>query len=47
MIIVDEAHIAAAKSYQRTFRHFPKARTLLMSACFQRLDGKPIDADVV
>ncbi len=47
MIIVDEAHIAAAESYQRAFRHFPKAQTLLMSACFQRLDGKPIDADVV
>jgi superfamily II DNA or RNA helicase/very-short-patch-repair endonuclease len=47
MIIVDEAHIAAAESYQKTFRHFPNARTLLMSACFQRLDGKPIDADVV
>ncbi len=47
MIIIDEAHIAAAESYQRTFQHFPSARTLLMSACFQRLDGKPIDADVV
>lgn len=47
LIIVDEAHIAAAESYQRTFRHFPDARCLLMSACFQRLDGKPIDADVV
>jgi superfamily II DNA or RNA helicase len=47
LIIVDEAHIAAAESYQRVFRHFHKARTLLMSACFQRLDGKPIDADVV
>lgn len=46
-IVVDEAHIAAAESYQRTFRHFSNARTLLMSACFQRLDGKPIDADVV
>lgn len=46
-IVVDEAHIAAANSYQRTFRHFDQARTLLMSACFQRLDGKPIDADVV
>ncbi|HVB20555.1 MAG TPA: DEAD/DEAH box helicase family protein [Ktedonobacteraceae bacterium] len=46
-IVVDEAHIAAAESYQRTFRHFHRARTLLMSACFQRLDGKPIDADVV
>lgn len=47
MIIVDEAHIAAADSYQRTFQHFPAARTLLMSACFQRLDGKLLDADVV
>jgi superfamily II DNA or RNA helicase len=46
-IVVDEAHIAAAESYQRTFRHFEDARTLLMSACFQRLDGRPIDADVV
>lgn len=46
-IVVDEAHIAAAESYQRTFRHFQGARTLLMSACFQRQDGKPIDADVV
>jgi superfamily II DNA or RNA helicase len=46
-LVVDEAHIAAAESYQRTFRHFPDARRLLMSACFQRLDGKPIDADVV
>lgn len=47
LIIVDEAHIAAAASYQRLFEHLPDARTLLMSACFQRLDGKPIDADVV
>lgn len=46
-IVVDEAHIAAADSYQRTFRHFDRARRLLMSACFQRLDGKPIDADIV
>lgn len=47
LIIVDEAHIAAAESYQRTFRHFNQSRTLLMSACFQRLDGRPIEADVV
>ncbi|WP_237324467.1 DEAD/DEAH box helicase family protein [Streptomyces sp. CBMAI 2042] len=46
-IVVDEAHIAASDSYQRLFAHFPTARTLLMSACFTRLDGKPIDADVV
>jgi superfamily II DNA or RNA helicase/very-short-patch-repair endonuclease len=47
LIVVDEAHIAAADSYRRAFRHFAGARTLLMSACFQRLDGRPIDADVV
>ena len=47
LIVVDEAHIAAAESYQRAFKHFKNARTILMSACFQRLDGKPIDADVV
>jgi superfamily II DNA or RNA helicase/very-short-patch-repair endonuclease len=46
-IVVDEAHIAASASYQRLFAHFQGARTVLMSACFQRLDGKPIDADVV
>lgn len=47
LIVVDEAHIAAAESYQRTFAHFSGARKLLMSACFRRLDGKPIEADVV
>src|SRR5450755_4657817 len=46
-VVVDEAHIAAAESYQRMFRYFTEARTMLMSACFQRLDGRPIDADVV
>lgn len=47
LIVVDEAHIAAADSYQRLFDYFAGARTLLMSACFQRLDGRTIDADVV
>lgn len=47
MLVIDEAHIAAADSYQRAFQHFRESRALLMSACFQRLDGKPIDADVV
>ncbi len=46
-IVIDEAHIAAAESYQRAFSHFAGARKLLMSACFQRLDGRPIDADIV
>ena len=47
LIVVDEAHIAAAESYQRLFAHFPHARRLLMSACFSRADGKAIAADVV
>lgn len=47
MIVVDEAHIAAAESYQRTFAHFAGARKLLMSACFKRLDGRPIEANIV
>jgi superfamily II DNA or RNA helicase len=46
-IVVDEAHIAAASSYQKLFEHFPNARRLLMSACFSRADGKSITADVV
>jgi len=47
MIVVDEAHMAAAESYQRTFARFADAKTLLMSACFRRLDGRPIESDVV
>ncbi|MFB9831147.1 DEAD/DEAH box helicase family protein [Actinoallomurus acaciae] len=47
LIVVDEAHIAAADSYQRLFAHFSLARRLLMSACFSRADGKRIEADVV
>jgi superfamily II DNA or RNA helicase/very-short-patch-repair endonuclease len=47
LVVVDEAHIAAAESYQRLLEHFTNARAILMSACFQRLDGRPIDADVV
>ncbi|HEU4407790.1 MAG TPA: DEAD/DEAH box helicase family protein [Polyangiaceae bacterium] len=47
LLVIDEAHIAATDSYQRAFEHFRGARALLMSACFQRLDGKPIEADVV
>ncbi len=46
-IVIDEAHIAAAQSYQRLFNHFPQARRLLMSACFARADGRPVHADVV
>ncbi len=47
LVVVDEAHMAAARSYQRAFRHFAAARTILMSACFQRYDGRGIDTEVV
>jgi superfamily II DNA or RNA helicase len=46
-LVIDEAHIAAAASYQRLFNHFIGAHAVLMSACFRRLDGKPIEADIV
>lgn len=46
-IVVDEAHMAAAHTYQRLLTYFPNARRLLMSACFSRADGKKIIADVV
>ena len=46
-IVIDEAHIAASDSYQRCFSHFSSAKRLLMSACFSRMDGKAIDADVI
>lgn len=46
-LVIDEAHIAASASYQRLLDRFPQARALFMSACFRRLDGKPIDAEVV
>ncbi|MGV9308718.1 DEAD/DEAH box helicase family protein [Nonomuraea sp. NPDC003727] len=46
-IVIDEAHIAAAESYRRLFTRFPRARRLLMSACFSRADGRTITADVV
>lgn len=46
-LVIDEAHIAASASYQRLLGRFPQARALFMSACFRRLDGKPIEAEVV
>jgi superfamily II DNA or RNA helicase/very-short-patch-repair endonuclease len=45
-VVIDEAHMAAAHTYQRLLAHFPNARRLLMSACFSRADGKKISADV-
>lgn len=46
-IVVDEAHMAAAQSYQRLMEHFKNAKVLLMSACYRRLDKRRIDANLV
>ena len=35
-VVIDEAHIAAADSYQRLFAHFTGGTSASMSACFQR-----------
>ena len=42
MILTDEAHHAAADSYQRIYRHFPHAHRLGLSATPARLDNKPL-----
>lgn len=41
-LIVDEAHHAAAESYQMVLRHFRPLFTLGLTATPERLDGKPI-----
>jgi superfamily II DNA or RNA helicase len=42
LIVVDEAHLSAAPSYQRVLAAFPKAFVLMVTATPYRLDGKPI-----
>src|SRR5579883_1401787 len=42
IIVVDEAHLSAAPSYQRVMSTFPDAFVLLVTATPYRLDGKPI-----
>lgn len=42
VIMIDEAHRAAAKSYLRIVEHFPHARLLLVTATPERADGKSI-----
>lgn len=46
-LLIDEAHISASASYRDMLAYFPQARVLMMSACFRRADGQPIDAEIV
>ncbi|MBB3017616.1 superfamily II DNA or RNA helicase [Microvirga lupini] len=45
LIIIDEAHLSAAKSYIDIINHFSKARVLGFTGSPCRLDGKPLGAD--
>lgn len=42
LIIIDEAHLSAAKSYQRILARWPKAKILGVTGSPIRLDGKPL-----
>lgn len=42
LIIVDEAHHAVAGSWDKTTKHFSKAKILGVTATPQRLDGRPL-----
>lgn len=42
LIICDEAHHAASKTYRRIFDHFKKVPVIGMTATPARLDGKPL-----
>jgi len=43
LIIIDEAHRAAAKTYQEILKRWPNARVIGLTATPQRTDGKPLD----
>lgn len=43
ILIIDEAHRAAAKTYQTIIDHWPKALVIGLTATPQRTDGKPLD----
>lgn len=45
LIIVDEAHLSAAKSYQSIFAKWPKAKILGVTGSPCRLDGKGLGAE--
>lgn len=42
LIIIDEAHLSGAKSYQKVCQYYGCKR-ILFTATFSRLDGKPLD----
>lgn len=42
LIVIDETHLAAAKSYRQILDHFPGARVLGVTGSPCRLDGKPL-----
>lgn len=44
LLIIDEAHRAAAKTYQTIIERWPNARVIGLTATPQRTDGKPLDA---
>lgn len=43
LLIIDEAHRAAAKTYQTIIDYWPNARVIGLTATPQRTDGKPLD----
>lgn len=43
LIIIDEAHLAAAKTYITIIERWPNARVIGLTATPQRTDGKPLD----
>lgn len=44
LLIIDEAHRAAAKTYQTIIEYWPNALVIGLTATPQRTDGKPLDA---
>lgn len=43
LLIIDEAHRAAAKTYKTIIERWPNARVIGLTATPQRTDGKPLD----
>lgn len=42
LVVIDEAHLSAARTYQRILEHFDGARVLGVTATPDRLDGRPL-----
>lgn len=41
-VFIDEAHHAAAATYQKVLKHYPKAKVIGLTATPYRLDGQPL-----